>query len=82
MTSTRPLAIIKSQQEIDNHHSMQKNAGMEQRIAYAMKQPKPGTLFEEAGRKLGISDATLCNWKKKYGSRLFLSVPPFDCGQP
>ena len=32
-----------------------------------MKQAELGTTVEEVCRKLGISDATLYNWKKKYG---------------
>jgi putative transposase len=39
----------------------------EQQIAYALKQTELGTPVEEVCRKMGISDATFYNWKKKYG---------------
>jgi putative transposase len=38
----------------------------EQQIAFALKQQELGTSVEEICRKLGISDATFYNWKKKY----------------
>lgn len=36
-------------------------------IAYALKQAELGTPVEEVCRKMGISDATFYNWKKKFG---------------
>jgi len=39
----------------------------EQQIAFALKQAELGTPVEEVCRKMGISDATFYNWKKKYG---------------
>lgn len=39
----------------------------EAQIAFALKQAELGTKVEEICRKLGISDATFYNWKKKYG---------------
>lgn len=39
----------------------------EQQIAFALKQAELGTPVEEVCRKIGISDATFYNWKKKYG---------------
>lgn len=39
----------------------------EQQIAFALKQAELGTPVEEVCRKVGISDATFYNWKKKYG---------------
>jgi putative transposase len=39
----------------------------EQQIAFALKQAELGTAVEEVCRKMGISDATFYNWKKKYG---------------
>lgn len=39
----------------------------EAQIAFALKQAELGTKVEEVCRKLGISDATFYNWKKKYG---------------
>jgi len=38
----------------------------EQQIAFALKQQELGVAVEEICRKLGISDATFYNWKKKY----------------
>jgi len=38
----------------------------EQQIAFALKQQELGVAAEEICRKLGISDATFYNWKKKY----------------
>ena len=43
------------------------NLFTEQQIAYALKQAELGTPVEEVCRKMGISDATFYNWKKKYG---------------
>ena len=39
----------------------------EQQIAYALKQAELSTPVEEVCRKMGISDTTFYNWKKKYG---------------
>jgi len=39
----------------------------EEQIAFALKQAELGTSVEEVCRKLGISDATFYNWRKKYG---------------
>jgi putative transposase len=38
----------------------------EEQIAFALKQQELGTTVEEICRKMGISDATFYNWKKKY----------------
>jgi len=38
----------------------------EQQIAFALKQQELGTSVEEICRKMGISDATFYNWRKKY----------------
>ena len=46
---------------------MKKSKYTEQQIAFALKQAELGTPVEEVCRKLGISDATFYNWKKKYG---------------
>lgn len=34
---------------------------------FAIKQSETGTKVEEVCRKMGISEATFYNWKKKYG---------------
>jgi putative transposase len=39
----------------------------EEQIAFALKQAEVGTSIEEICRKMGISDATFYNWRKKYG---------------
>ena len=39
----------------------------EEQIAFALKQAEVGTPVEEVCRKMGISDATFYNWRKKYG---------------
>jgi putative transposase len=46
---------------------MKRGKFTEQQIAFALKQAELGTTVEEVCRKLGISDATFYNWKKKYG---------------
>ncbi len=46
---------------------MKRSKFTEQQIAFALKQAELGTPVEEVCRKLGISDATFYNWKKKYG---------------
>jgi putative transposase len=38
----------------------------EQQIAFALKQAECGIAVEEVTRKMGISEATFYNWKKKY----------------
>lgn len=46
---------------------MKKTRYTEEQIAFALKQAELGTAVEEVCRKMGISDATFYNWKKKYG---------------
>lgn len=46
---------------------MKRSKFTEQQIAFALKQAELGTPIEEVCRKIGISDATFYNWKKKYG---------------
>ena len=46
---------------------MKKSKFTEQQIAFALKQAELGTSVEEVCRKMGISDATFYNWRKKYG---------------
>lgn len=46
---------------------MKKTRFTEQQIAFALKQAETGTSVAEVVRKLGISEATFYNWKKKYG---------------
>jgi putative transposase len=46
---------------------MKKTKFTEQQIAFALKQTETGTAVAEVCRKMGISEATFYNWKKKYG---------------
>ena len=46
---------------------MKRSKFTEQKIAFALKQAELGISVEEVCRKLGISDTTFYNWKKKYG---------------
>jgi putative transposase len=46
---------------------MKKTKYTEQQIAFALKQADTGTRVDEVCRKMGISEATFYNWKKKYG---------------
>jgi putative transposase len=39
----------------------------EEQIAFALRQAETGTSAAEVCRKMGISEATFYNWKKKYG---------------
>ncbi len=51
---------------------MKKTKFTEEQIAFALRQAETGTRVVEVCRKLGISDATFYNWRKKYGG---LGVP-------
>jgi putative transposase len=53
--------------EKERSHDVKKSKYTEQQIAFALKQAEFGTPVEEVCRKMGISDATFYNWKKKYG---------------
>ncbi|AIR70165.1 transposase [Dickeya fangzhongdai] len=46
---------------------MKKSRFTEEQIAFALKQAETGTRVEEFCRKMGISEATFFNWKKKFG---------------
>jgi len=37
------------------------------RIAFPLRQAEEGTPVAEVCRKAGISEATSCNWRKRYG---------------
>ena len=45
---------------------MKRSRFSEEQIAFALKQQELGTSVEEICRKMGISDATFYNWRKKY----------------
>ena len=46
---------------------MKKSKFTESQIIYALRQAESGVKVSEVCRKMGISDATFYNWKKKYG---------------
>jgi putative transposase len=46
---------------------MKKTKFTEAQIAFALKQADTGTRIDEICRKMGISEATFFNWKKKFG---------------
>ena len=46
---------------------MKKSKFTDEQIAFALKQAEVGTPVEEVCRKMGISDATFYNWRKKFG---------------
>jgi len=46
---------------------MKKTKFTEEQIAFALKQAETGTPVHEVTRKMGISEQTYYNWKKKYG---------------
>ena len=46
---------------------MKKTKFTEQQIVFALKQAETGTRVDEICRKMGVSEATYYNWKKKYG---------------
>ena len=48
-------------------HVVKMSKFTEEQIAFALKQAELGTRVEEVCRKLGISEATFCVWKKRYG---------------
>lgn len=46
---------------------MKKTKFTEAQIVFALKQAETGTRVDEICRKMGISEATYYNWKKKFG---------------
>lgn len=46
---------------------MKRSKNSESQIVFAIKQVETGTRIQEVFRKMGISEATFYNWKKKYG---------------
>lgn len=45
---------------------MKKSKFTEQQIVFALKQAETGIPVEEVCRKIGISEATFYNWKRKF----------------
>jgi len=46
---------------------MKRSKFTESQVLFALKQGETGVKVEEVCRKMGISEATFYNWKKKYG---------------
>jgi putative transposase len=46
---------------------MKRSKYTEEQIAFALKQAELGTPVNEVIRKMGITEQTYYNWKKKYG---------------
>ena len=46
---------------------MKKSKFTEAQIVFSQRQAETGTRVSEVCRKMGISEATFYNWKKKYG---------------
>jgi len=46
---------------------MKKSKFTEEQIAFALRQAETGTKVSEVCRKIGVTEATFYNWKKKYG---------------
>ena len=46
---------------------MKKSKFTEAQITFALRQAEQGTRVTEVCRKMGVSQATFYNWKKKYG---------------
>jgi putative transposase len=46
---------------------MKKSKFTEAQIVFALKQSESGISVQEICRKMGISEATFYNWKKKFG---------------
>lgn len=53
---------------------MKKIRYTEEQVDFALKQAETGNRVEEVCRKMGISEATFYNWKKKFGGR---ALPAF-----
>lgn len=46
---------------------MEKSKFTEAQIVFTLRQAEEGVKVAEVCRKMGISEATFYNWKKKYG---------------
>ena len=48
---------------------MKKKRFTEEQITFALRQAESGTPVEEVIRRLGVSEATVYRWKKKYAGK-------------
>ncbi len=55
---------------------MKKTRYTEEQIAFALKQAETGNRVEKVCRKMGISEATFYNWKKKFAHGRDRAAPP------
>jgi putative transposase len=53
---------------LNEEDRVRKSKYTDEQIAFALRQAETGTRVEEICRKMGITDATFYNWKKKYGA--------------
>ena len=60
---------------------MKKTRYTEEQIAFALKQAETGTRGEELCRKMGISEATFYNWKKKFGGMGVIELRTRKCSR-
>lgn len=56
---------------------MKKSRFTESQIIFALKQSETGVKVEEVCRKMGISEATFYNWKKKFGGLGYKIFRPY-----
>ena len=57
---------------------MKKSKFTEAQIVFALKQAEQGVKVEEICRKMGVSEATFYNWKKKYGGMEYFLLSPIS----
>src|SRR5690606_37431879 len=50
--------------------TMKRSRFSEAQIAFVLRQAEEGTAVGEVCRKAGISEATFCNWRKRYGGMM------------
>jgi len=62
------MDISASRGDTERGGRMRKSKFSDEQIAFALRQAETGTRVEEICRKMGISDATFYNWKKKFGA--------------
>ena len=53
---------------------MKRSRFSDQQIAFELRQADEGTAIAEVCRKVGISEATYYNWRKKYGRLMPLEM--------